>query len=519
MPSLSVSQRSSKGVLGFFLALTVVVTIHLVSAGWHVLFGALNADEGFYAVATRAVAQGEMPYRDFGFTQPPLVLYANALPMRLLGFGLFEQRVVNGLWAAAALGLAAVWLLRRAHPAWALALLLLFSLSAPWMYFIHLGKTYAVTTALGMLASWVFLAMRNLPRRNFLLGLLAALGVASRLPAAPFFGVLWLFALWPNGEVVFRKTMAAIGGVVLGLAVTALPIWLASPEAFRFWIFDFQRISVPLKHWHLLWQEIAALAPAVWLLGLLAFAIVVFRHRLLTRESGVILAATAALLPNLLLSGVYEEYGIPFLLPLATAAIALISDELRARSARPLLVFGFGVGLLIAQLVITPVLFYNELPQRRGTVSRWLPYNAPPYNRELPRQLAISRQLVDESLPPSAPFIGPNLILAAETGRVVPPELRMGSFSVTDEMPPAQAARLHLATREQLSQWFVRSDVTVISFFERPILNYDWSMPSFTPMHEAARLAWIKPLSRDFTVAFREGDFLLLIRKRPAAAP
>ncbi len=511
MPLSPTFPRSAPSRFVTCLALVAVVVLHLSSACWHILFGALNADEGFYAVATRAVAHGEMPYRDFGFSQPPLVLYANALPLRLVGFGLFEQRSVNGLWAALALVVAAVWLGRRTRPSWGVALVLSFSLSAPWMYFSHLGKTYAVTTLLTTLAAWVFLAMASTPRRNFLLGLVAALGVGTRLPAAPFFGVLWLLALWPGRRPPARDILAAAGGAALGLAAIALPFWLAAPDAINFWVFGLQRVAVSVRPWHLAWQEIASLAPSVWLLGSLALGLAALRSQLLTRETGVLLAAGAALAPNLLHSGIYEEYGVPFLLPLAMAAAALVYDECKARPA--ILTLALAIVLVTVQFFTAPVLFYQELPQRRGTASRWLPHNAPPYNRTLPAQLAAARRIVKESLAPTAPFIGPNLILAVESGRAVPPELCMGTFSVTDEMSAAQAGRLHLATRDQLSRWFTRPEVTVVGLFKRPILNYGWSMPSFTTQPEAARQKWIEPLSRDFIIASQDGDFLLLVRK------
>ena len=83
------------------------------SAVWHVCYGDMNTDEGFYAVATRGVAHGKVPYRDFGFTQPPLVFYANSLPLRGIGFGLFAQRALNVLWAAIVLFIAARWLASR----------------------------------------------------------------------------------------------------------------------------------------------------------------------------------------------------------------------------------------------------------------------------------------------------------------------------------------------------------------------------------------------------------------------
>jgi hypothetical protein len=495
-----------------WFAAGLVVVIYLASATWHIFYGAQNTDEGFYAVATRAVAQGEMPYRDFGFTQPPLVLYANALPLRLIGPGLFAQRALNGVWASLALLIAAAWLARRTRPTWGLVLALGFALSSPWMYFVHLGKTYGLTTLLVMLATWAFLALRSGPWRNFWLGLLTVLGIGSRLPAAPCFGLLWLLALWPQRRPTVREIMSAIGGLALGTAVAIIPFGWAAPEAVRFWVFEFHRISVPLKMWHLAWQEIAALAPAVWLLGGMALFLAVLRQRLRTRETGVMLAAGAALAINLFPGGVYDEYATPFLLPFAVAAAALVFDELQSRKTAVLLTC---TGLAAAQLLTAPVLFFDSLPQRRGTVNQWLTPNTPPYNLSLPAQVATARRIVESTLAPDAPFIGPNLILAVEAGRTVPAELRMGSFSFTEEMPPAQAARLHLATREQLDNWYSRPDVTLLSFFKRIDLDYNWSMPSFTNVPNDVRQVMRNRLERDFGLAYDEGDFFLLVRRRP----
>lgn len=496
----------------FWLILPVVLALYFISARWHVLHGAINTDEGFYAITTRSVAQGEMPYRDFGFTQPPLVLYANALPLRFLGFGLFPQRIVNGLWAALAVGLAASWLARRTHVAWGLGLVLLFALTAPWMYFIHLGKTYGVTTLVAMLAAWAFLALPAGPRRNFLVGFLAVLGVASRLPAAPFFGLLGLFALWPGRRPTARELLAAAGGVALGLALAVAPFALAAPEALRFWTVDFHRLSVPNKPWTLTWRNLAALAPAAWLLAAVALGGATWHRRLLTRETAVLLAAGVALAGNLLPGGVYEEYATPFLLPFVTAAAALAGTVFQSRKiVLPIL----AAALLGAQLFIPPLLLNSLTPDRRGTLSQWLPQHTPNYNPHLATAVATARDLVKASLPADAPFIGTNIILAAETGHAVPAELRMGSFSWTGEMSAAQAARLHLATRDQLDAWFDQPNVTVLGFYQRWDLNYGWSMPSFQPEPPAVRERTLNHLERHFRLAYNDGDFFILVRRPP----
>ena len=40
---------------------TLAAVIHCVSASFHVYTGGMNPDEGFYAIAARAVMHGEVP--------------------------------------------------------------------------------------------------------------------------------------------------------------------------------------------------------------------------------------------------------------------------------------------------------------------------------------------------------------------------------------------------------------------------------------------------------------------------
>jgi hypothetical protein len=153
------------------------------------------------------------------------------------------------------------------------------------------------------------------------------------------------------------------------------------------------------------------------------------------------------------------------------------------------------------------------VPGRFGHLSQWFPADVPPYNYELPHQMAEASRIVAQNLAPDAPFIGSNIILAAETDRMVPAELMMGAFSYTAEMLPEQAARLHLATRAQLDQWFAQTNVTILSFFKRWDLNYEWSMPSFEVRSNAAQERELARLRQDFDLGYTQGTFLLLVRK------
>jgi hypothetical protein len=59
------------------------VVLYVISSLGFILFGRLNADEGFYLTASRLVMQGQLPYRDFAFTQMPLSAYLYGIPQSL----------------------------------------------------------------------------------------------------------------------------------------------------------------------------------------------------------------------------------------------------------------------------------------------------------------------------------------------------------------------------------------------------------------------------------------------------
>ena len=499
--------------------LLLVFAVHAVSAFWHVFHGSLNADEGFYALAARAVWQGELPYRDFGYTQMPLLPYVNGLAFQLTGSGLFEQRAVNGLWGALTLVLAVLWLARRTSIAWALGLAVLFSLSAPWMYFIHLGKTYAFTGLIVMTAVGVYTEWLPAGRKTWVLALLATLGIGCRLSSAPFFVVLWLAAFAEQPRQSGRSLLAAILGSLLWPVALVLPFYLAAPEAAYFWTVDLHRLSLPDRNWHLTWLDIVALAPALWLgltVGLVQAAI--SRRFPDRREAVVTLAVVLALGTNLLPKGVFEEYGVPLLPPLALVAAMgwwrATAGTIRLRATLvPLALLALNLGVSVA-------LLWNSMPPaRRGTWSMFLPLNAPDYNPTLPSSIAQARQAVEQYLPPDRPFVGPQVILAAETGRRVPNILRMGPFTATADYPPVVAARLNLATFPQLEAWFTDPGVPLLAFSKKASLNYNWSMPALQVPAERHGAHWSEIFRRDFLVAYEDADFLLLVRRTAIAPP
>jgi hypothetical protein len=473
----------------------------------------MNVDEGFYAAAARAVVQGEVPYRDFGYTQTPLLPYVNGLIMRLTRFGLFEQRIINGSWGLLALLLGARLLWRRGAEWGAVLLIALFTLSPAWMYLANLGKTYGFVCLMAMSAVTVWLDWTAGWKKSVAISLLAVVGVGCRLPAAPFFGVLWLAALWDADGFDWRRLVVASASLVAAAAALLLPFYLLAPDQARFWTVDFHRISVPLRDWHVRWEEIVALAPGVWTLVIFALAAgLLVRRRWPWRESATVAAALVALAANLLPLGAYEEYGVPFLPPLAVAILLLLPSDVAAwRASRQWLA---SLLLLLLPLALLPALCGHYRGQQKQTFpSILLPLNTRPYNYELPDNIRRARELVARELPAGQPYYGPAIILAIEADRPIPRRLRMGAFTMTSDFPEAEANRLHLMTYNELTRLIVSSDVRVLGLHAQMFFNYAWSMPSFRYQSNEERVRWGASFDRRFKIGRQDADFLVLVSR------
>ncbi len=495
----------------------VVAGMYFIFAFWNVMYSGANSDEGFYALAARSVWQGDLPYRDFGYTQMPLLPYINGFVMQFIGFGLFQQRAVNAIWGAFTLLVTIRWLARRTSPPWALGFGALLALSAPWMCFINLGKTYAFAGLVIMVGVWVYTECNSGLRKVSLLALLATLGVGCRVTTIPFFAILWIAAVIELPLQSGLTWLKIASGSVVWPMIFLLPFYVAAPEATYFWTVGLHQLSLSDRAWHISWRVILALAPVLWI----GFAVALLSSTLTKRfpgrtEAVIAIATLLAMAINLLPSGVYEEYGTPFLPPLALIAalgvwrMGLTFPRLRHAA--------FPIILLVSNLVIGVALLWSWMPaNRHSTLSMVVPLNAGAYDSTLPTRLALQTEVVQKYLPADQPFIGPQVILAVEAGRNVPRRLRMGPFTATLDYAPARAAALNLATFAELDAYFSNPNVRLLAFSKNGNFNYAWSMPTFHNRSAPERQRWLEIFHRDFLIAYEDSDSFLLVRKDTAA--
>ncbi len=229
------------------LALAVAASWLTLSA-MNIWMGELNQDEGWYLYAAKQMTEGRLPYRDFAFTQSPMVPLAYSWTFRWVErFGLLGGR--GATWVFGTLGLlSATWLAMRAGPRQAMRMtgglcFILVAMNVYQSYFTTVVKTYALSSM--FLCSGLAMLSFVGPRRGFraatAAGFLLACAAGTRisLGAALALGGVYL--------LLCRKRLRAwawldfgIGGL-LGLAIP-LAFAVLGAEGFRFGVLEYHSL-------------------------------------------------------------------------------------------------------------------------------------------------------------------------------------------------------------------------------------------------------------------------------------
>lgn len=458
--------------VGWFVALSVALTLSVLNAYW----GDLNQDEGWYLYAAREVSRGRLPYRDFAFTQGPLlpVVYSTVAPC-VSRWGVVAGRAATGLlgWLAAlaTAGLTACLLPRGARAAGALLAFVFVACNVYQSYFTTAVKTYALTALFLAIA---FLLLAQVSRRAGAwaaggAGFLLALAAGTRLSAGTTLPVAGLWLLINRRTLGDGRWFAfGLGGLV-GLGAWALPFVVMAPEGFRFAMFEYHTArsvgslvsALAYKAGFVSRMVQAYFVAALVMLSLITAAVLRIGPRSsLANESlpprfvAMLWTCVATVtITHLSAPFPYEDYQV-FIFPLAAAALsANVTSRLAAIQA---LVPGSANKRTLAALIFlvlgnVAAAFSSPINQSWFVRERdriWWPLKEQPPIRQLAEvAVGIAEFAWLDSL-----LLTQDTYLAVEADMDVPRGMEMGPFSYFPDMPRERAERLKVLNREMLRE-------------------------------------------------------------------
>jgi len=465
-----VKQLAARLDVRMALAATALLALLLYAA--NVWLGLLNQDEGWYLYAALETTRGHMPYRDFFFTQGPVlpVVYGWMSPL-WSPYGVAGGRMLTallGLFSGAlAAGLASRAVAREQRMAAGILALAFTAANVYHSYFTTIPKTYALAACL-LLGGYLVLTTVERPGRAWLAavaGILLAGAAGTRLSLGALLAVTGFWLLGQRRRLGWAWFWFGLGGAA-GLALVYGPSLLSAREQFFFAnsfhisrdggrgvLFIAGSISRCLRGYlPLAFFAVALTAWQVWsprraetavennrscwpLLWLYSFA-AVFAIQLLSPFP-------------------YDDYQVP-VMPLLAAVVAAYALCVTPSVLHPALVWVAVAGAVLAAISSPINQDWFIIRQDRFWVVK-----------RTPSDLAKLRQtgkMIRENTPPDRPLLTQDIYLAVEAQRRVPAGFEMGPFGYFPDLDDATAARYHVLNCAGLLRTLHQTDAPLAAF-------------------------------------------------------
>ena len=409
-----------------------------------VWMGGLNQDEGWYLYAANLVADGKMPYRDFFYTQGPMLpIVYSAFAWIWKSFGILGARIFTLAIGAFGILLAAA-LARRLAPDGrrgeaAVATLLLLGSNLYHVYYVTIPKTYALAS-LFVMAGFLFVDIAQASWRRsrggflwaFVAGLSLAFASGTRISLGAILCVVGTFLLVAAVRGRGRRVFAGfVAGGLGGLALVYGP-FLVSDGARAGLVFAQSFHAARGGGEHDLTWVVGSLSRLVrWYLPVfVVLGLGVFRPVRQPAPAAPALASgapwmlllsfLAVFLVQMLAPFPYEDYQVPIMGLLAVSAVVAFMCV----SERPLLLLVLGMTWALS--------FGSPLLEKWSTngQDRFWSLKKDKYELAQLRDVAKRIEVLD---PGGKELFTQDIYLAIETGRRVPKGFEMGPFAVMSD--------------------------------------------------------------------------------------
>ena len=427
-------KRFPESAAAWILAVAVAASVGVLAVWW----GGVNQDEGWYLYAARLVGEGKVPYRDFFFTQGPILPYIySALPIHGLLSGRLATLAFSLFSALVSIAFARRLVGRECRGAVSLAVFSLLACNLYHMYFTSIPKTYALGTLFVMLG---FLLLSH--GWNFLSAVSFAFASGTRISLVLFLGVVGFGLLISRFRRLHWLWFGLGGAFGLFLVYGFFAIdpkslkGLLAAQAYHAGRGGFDPFFAI--------GAVSRLARGYLAMGAVMFAAIALGGRCgiaadapsaerlesawLRRIAG--LGFAAVFLLQLSAPFPYDDYQVPLMSLLAVLVAVPFAD--RAVRCGSAMKFWFPV------LVSGMCAFSSPLVQEWMTNGQDRFWALKKDRSELAQMREVARRL--EKLDPSGTMLlTQDLYLAVEMDRKVPEGLEMGPFSYFPELSEAEA--------------------------------------------------------------------------------
>lgn len=436
-----------RGYKSSFAALSLfAIAVLGFAAVW---IGGVNQDEGWYLYAANLVAEGKMPYRDFFYTQGPLlpVVYS-VLTGVWEAHGLLGARILGLLLGIAGIVIAAS-LARRSVPperknTAALVVLLALGSNLYHLYYLAIPKTYALASLFVITG---FYLLSFLPQGDggggrfsfvrFVFGLTAGASLAFAAGTRISLGILLCVAgLWLLVTRRYVDLLSFCIGGFGGLALVYGP-FLLDEKAFA-GLVAAQRYHTSRGGFDPVWTIGSFSRLVRWYLPVFVIAgigiarlVPALRTPSACRErvpGGMaclsLIGFAAVFLVQMLAPFPYEDYQVPVMGLFAVGAASVFAAGLPARREWTALLLVLGMSWACS--------FGSPLLEKWTTNGQDRFWTLKKRTFELAQLRDVARR-IEELDPGGKELFTQDLYLAVEAGRKVPEGLEMGPFSILSD--------------------------------------------------------------------------------------
>jgi len=453
------------GAIGFWIILT----------GANLWLGDLNQDEGWYLYAAREVCDGRMPYRDFAFTQGPVLPYIYAAVWPLFSpLGVAGGRLFTALLGLAAAGVASFLAWKLSGPARgrvaALVTFILIAVNVYHNYFTTVVKTYSLCGLLfaGGAAALACAGGRHGRWWAVASGFLLVLASGVRISAFGAVVAAFIYYLFAAERKIFIWfTVAVIGAS----CAVFLPFYAAAPDNFIFDMIKYHSgrdIGGILKQLVFKGGFVSRVVQGYFVAVMLLAAAALYRgisgrseegpHA--TGERGRMAALWGAVAAVTLIHFIapfpYDDYQVA-VFPVFAALVACHVIKICADDR---VVSWALVSIFLASVAAS---FSSPINQEWAIKERdriwWRTKDRSPIGK-LRDAAAIVREVAGTDMR----ILTQDAYLAVEAGMKVPNGLEMGPFSYYPSMSDEDAERRRLLNRNLLRKMLKSADAPVAAF-------------------------------------------------------